>query len=170
MPLKQSVKLVLAMSIFCLSACSQYDIKVNEQLVYSPKKVLTDFKVADSNLQSCLDQTIKDQHITQASDLTQLICTDAGITQLAGLERFSQLQFLSLRSNNIESLDGLASLSEIRELNAADNDLRDASGILSLLNLERVDLSGNSQLECRELEQLLGFTQVEVLAPEHCVK
>jgi len=164
--LKNSLFLVLC-TLF-LSACSQYDIKVNEQLIYGAKKTFTDFKVSDPNLQTCIDQTLKDQSATSASSLTRLACTNAGITDLKGLRVFSQLQHLSLHNNHIASLSELATLSELRELNVADNALIDASGILSLLKLEKVDLRNNPALECRELVQLQSFTQVEVLRPKQC--
>lgn len=160
--------LFLALSTLFLSGCSQYDIKVNEQLIYTPKKVFTDFKVSDPNLQTCIDQTLKDQGATSASALTWLVCTDAGITELKGLRTFPQLQLLSLHSNRISSLSELATLSELKELNLADNAVVNASGILSLLKLEKLDLRGNPALECRELTQLQRFTQVEVISPKHC--
>jgi len=160
--------LLLVLSTIFLSACSQYDIKVNEQLVYAAKKTFTDFKVTDPNLQTCIDQTLKDQNATSASSLTRLACTNAGIIDLKGLRAFPQLQHLSLHSNRIASLSELATLSELKELNAADNALIDASGILSLLKLEKVDLRNNPALECRELIQLQSFTQVELLSPKQC--
>ena len=165
-PLKSS--LFLALGTLFLSGCSQYDIKVNEQLIYSPKKIFVDFEVSDPNLQTCIDQTLKDQNATSASALTRLACTDAGITELKGLRAFPQLQFLSLHSNLITSLAEIATLSELKELNVADNAVINASGILSLLKLEKVDLRGNPALECRELTQLQRFTQVEVFSPKQC--
>jgi len=163
-----SHSLFLVLSTLFLSACSQYDIKVNEQLIYAAETPFTDFKVTDPNLQTCIDQTLKDQSATSASSLTRLACTNAGITNLEGLRTFPQLQHLSLHSNHITSLSELATLSELRELNVADNALKDASGILSLLKLEKVDLRNNPTLECRELIQLQSFTQVEVLSPKQC--
>jgi len=160
--------LFLVLSTLFLSSCSQYDIKVNEQLIYAAEKPFTDFKVTDPNLQTCIDQTLKDQNATSAASLTRLACTNAGITNLEGLRVFPQLQHLSLHSNHITSLSELATLSELRELNVADNSLKDASGILSLLKLEKVDLRNNPTLECRELTQLQSFTQVEVLSPKQC--
>ncbi len=167
-PIPQGFSLILA-TILLLAGCTQYDIKVNERLVYSPDKLFTDFRVSDPALQNCLDQSIKDQSIMKASSLSRLSCSNAGIRELEGIKVFSQLKEVNLRGNKLESIQALASLSELRLLLLSDNQLQEANALLNLLKLEEVSLSGNPDLRCRELDQFAEVSEAKLARPSHCV-
>jgi len=151
-----------------LNACGSYDITVNERLVYNAESLFTDYTVEDARLQTCIDQTIKDQGITSAAQLARLSCSDAGISQLKGIGTFSRLSALNLRNNHLTSIAELGTLSELRELIVAENQLKEASAILTLLKLEQVDLRANPKLHCRELKQFVSYSSAHIQAPNHC--
>ncbi|MGK2913976.1 MAG: leucine-rich repeat domain-containing protein [Porticoccaceae bacterium] len=128
-----------------LGGCDRYIFTVNEQPVYKPPTLFTDYRIVDAALRGCVEQTIADQKISRAGDLTHLICTHAEIGNLEGLEIFSALA----------------------NLNLADNDLNGIQPLLMLPNLATVDLSNNDHLDCKDAKTLAD--QVDsVRLPKHC--
>lgn len=153
---------------FLLAACSQYTVTLNETPIYTPPTLFTDFSTPDPNLRACLDQTIKDKGITDPSQLKQLVCTHAGIKDLEGLGRFTQLEAIDLSHNELITLAPLAPLSQLSQLLLEDNQLADASVLLNLPRLEKLDLRDNRQLACADLSQLSEISQAVILLPGQC--
>ncbi len=152
-----------------LSACSKYDFRVNDAVIYEPATVFSDFALADKNLHACVAQTILDQNITGREQLNRLVCTSAGIRSLIGLATFTQLQQLNLNSNQLQTLNGIAALSKLQVLDVSDNQLIDASALLSLLSLQRLNIEDNSALSCNDLNQLSQHSQAELKLPNQCI-
>lgn len=159
--------------LLALSACSSYQVSVNDNLVYTPLPLFDEYTLNDSALENCVRQTIEDKKITGARQLTRLSCTHAGISDLSGLEKFADLQELNLADNNLQSIAPLARLGKLQWVLLRNNQLRDASPLLSLLKLENLDLSGNEDLPCDDLAQLhtaAAENQGSITPPEHCVQ
>ena len=152
-----------------LTACSKYDFRVNDAVIYDPAALFSDFALADKNLHSCVAQTILDQNITSREQLSRLICTSAGIKSLTGLATFTQLQQLNLNSNQLQTLNGIAVLSKLEVLDVSENQLIDASALLSLLSLQRLNIEDNSALSCDDLNQLMQHSQAELKLPKQCI-
>ena len=117
---------------FFIAGCAGYSFDINENEVYTPAPIYTEFSLADAGLQRCIDQTIKDQRITSAQDLTTLKCSFSGVNSLQGISIFSRIEQLGLKGNNIEKIDELLQLTHLRYL----------------------DLTGNPVADCRTLVQL----------------
>lgn len=131
-----------------------YAVSVNERVVYTPASLFTDYKLADTLLHKCVEQSVIDQQVTQASGLKQLNCSNAGIQSLAGLEIFTGIEALNLTSNDLIDVKALASLSQLKIVLLSNNRLQSAAPLLSLLKLEQLDVSENPALTCNDLTQL----------------
>jgi Leucine-rich repeat (LRR) protein len=107
--------------LMSLGGCARYQVTLNEQPLYSPPPLYSQFEVADEALKNCLHQTIADKHITHANQLTQLVCRHAGIKSIQGLEGFDALEELDLSHNTLRDVKPLQSFSKLRLLKINDN-------------------------------------------------
>jgi len=147
--------LLTAISILtCLKACNKYSVTLNDQSIYQPQPLFNDYQISDPHLHACVAQTISDKAITAAIQLQRLICTNAGIKDLVGLEVFSQLQELNFNDNALNNLKGIDRLSKLTRLSLKNNQLGHASELLLLQNLIYLDITRNPQLDCNNLQQL----------------
>jgi len=110
-----------SLSLLLLAACGSYDFTVNEKVIYTPDPLFTDFDVPDKALRECIRRAINDAKATSANEVSSLNCARAGIETLAGLSTFTELEQLTLSSNNIVDISELATLSVLQELYLDDN-------------------------------------------------
>lgn len=173
-PIKSNISLgVLSLAIASLMSCKNYSLSVNDNLVYTPPSLLTQFSIADERLRTCVEQTILDKHITKAEDLKQLNCSNAGIASLVGLETFTAIEQLNLSENNLTAVAQLSHLTRLSQLSLRKNNLTSAEPLLHLLHLRVLDVSENKNLACGDLYQLISnFNKGELTAtlPEQCAK
>ena len=153
--------------ITLLSGCSRYSVSINDNTVYSPPGIFTDFSLSDKNLQDCIDDTIADEHLTKPEQLARLFCTNRAIYSLEGLEIFDGIQYLGLADNQLKSITELASLTDLEQVNLSGNSIVDAAPLVRLQQLNYVDFTNNPALDCSSLQKLLT-KGVEVEAPDHC--
>lgn len=158
----------LAGAALLLCACSNYEVRFNDRIVYTPAPLFADYDTADAALADCLAQAIADQKAVQAGDLKALNCSRAGIRSLNGLATFDGLEYLDLSHNRLDAVAELASLPALLEVDLAFNDLVDVSALSGLSWLERVDLRGNARLSCGPARRLAGHLPRGALLPEHC--
>lgn len=158
---------IMFLFITLLSGCSRYSVSINENTVYSPPGIFTDFSLPDKNLQDCIDDTIADELLTKPEQLVRLFCTNRAIYSLEGLEIFDGIQYLGLADNQLKSIAGLASLAELEQVNLAGNPIVDAAPLLQLQQLNYVDFTNNPVLDCSSLQRLLS-KGVKVETPDHC--
>lgn len=140
-----SVKRATLFICLLLSACSSYEFYLNEQAIYTPPKLFTDYHIPDASLEACIKQTIHEKKITQAKGLQMLNCSSAGITSLEGLQIFKALERLNLANNSLRSVKGLAQLPQLKELK----------------------LDKNPELNCADKD--LIATAVTLTLPAHCL-
>lgn len=163
-------KILLLISVISSSACN-YSVSVNDNVVYTPEPLFSDYQIADGNLRRCVEQTIVDKKITRAPQLTFLNCSNAGITNLAGLERFNALKELNLASNRLQNVRPLSQLTDLNILILRENQLNDIVPLLSLLKLVQLDLEQNPDLECTDVNQLAANMKeagTEMRKPAQC--
>lgn len=136
-------------TIACLTGCEGYTYTLNEQPIFStPETTLfSDYSLSDSSLQSCTEQAILDYSVAHPSQLTQLNCSNAGISNLDGLEIFSGLTHINLNGNK---------LTEIKP-------------ILRLSKLQVITLEANNHLDCSQGIQLTKKFKGSVKLPSHCL-
>jgi len=134
--------------VICLSLanCSRYSFRLNDNLLYTPPQVYLVDHVADVSLRNCIQQHIEDQGLKAPEQLQQLICSNAGISNLEGLDRFSRIQQLDL----------------------GDNQLNEVSTLFMLANLEYIDLSGNDLIGCEEVNRLKSLVNNSSRFPQEC--
>lgn len=148
--------------------CGNYDLRVNEKVVYTPRPLLTGFTVADPALRACIEQAIVDQQVTRTNELLVLSCSDAQVSDLQGLEVFTGLRQLDLSANQVADLTALATLSSVENLDLSDNAVIDPVPLYELLSLRLLDLSGNPQLKCPGRNALFQLEQL--MLPAHCTR
>ena len=148
--------------------CGNYDLRVNEKVVYTPRPLLTGFTVVDPALRACIEQAIVDQQVTRTNELLFLSCSDAQVSDVQGLEVFTGLRQLDLSANQVADLTALATLSSVENLDLSDNAVIDPVPLYELLSLRLLDISGNPQLQCPGRNALFQLEQL--MLPAHCTR
>ena len=157
---------LICITLSVLAGCEQYDFSVNERVVYSPRPLLTDFRIDDPALRGCLEQAINDNKISSMGELQTLDCSGAGVRSVAGLGSFSSLSWLNLGGNAISDIRELAVLLELRSVMLDDNQIEDAGPLYRLPELAVVNLDGNSALRCPGSGSWISLERLTL--PRHC--
>ena len=113
----------------------------------------------DPNLRQAVREKLK---IADGSPLTiadmkhfyDLVSINAGITNMQGLEHATNLQWLTLGSNEIQDLSPLASLPRLKGLWIYRNPISDIRPLEGLMNLEVLDVAACQLSDIRPLEKL----------------
>ena len=157
---------LICLFVLLPTACNSYDFTINDRVVYTPDPLFTDFSVPDKALRECLREAINDQKATSASALASLSCSDAGIETLAGLSTFTELEQVTLSSNNIVDISELGTLTVLQVLYLDNNQIIEAVPLYQLPTLRLVDLSSNPHLLCPNSGSLMRVEDVTL--PSHC--
>ena len=131
-----------------LTSCKDYTYTLNEQPIFTSPELFSNYDISDTSLKSCTEQAIFDQNVTRANQLTHLNCSNAGISELKGLEIFTSLTHINLSGNKLVQVKPLLFLSQ----------------------LQMVALETNKHLDCRDGRQLTNQVNGSVKLPAHCSK
>ncbi len=93
--------------------------------------------------------------------LTSLDISNAGVTDLSGLEYATNLQYLVALNNQISDLSPLIGLSSLQELTLQKNNITDVSDLSGLTNLTKLTIGDNP---ISSLTPLAGLTKLRVLS------
>lgn len=99
------------------------------------------------------------------SDLEGVTSLDASgrdITDLTGVEHFSNLAALDLSLNQIRDISPLSSLANLTELYLGFNQISDISALYCLTNLSLLDLSANKISDTSALSNLANLAVLEL--------
>lgn len=128
----------------------------------------------DAALQSAVADylNITDHKITksEAQEVTRLVLSGKGksdnsvISDLTGLEAFTNLEELSLEENRISDISPLASLTGLKILHLESNYINDLSPIAGLTELEKLDLYQNAVSDISVVENMTHLTMLDVRA------
>ncbi len=141
------MKILLSIiAILAITACERYQVTINEREIYAPTALFSDYQIDDPALRTCVAQAITDRDISNPQDLKYLNCAYAGITNLAGLERFTKLE----------------------TINFSNNRLLDLKPLMFFGDLKRLDLRENTGLSCKDLLSLEELLANQLLRPERC--
>ena len=100
---------------------------------------------------------------TNLNTLTYLFASNAGITDLTGLEYATGLWDLYLPRNQVSDISRLASLTRLVNLDLDGNQVSDISPLASLTRLETLDLSKNPISNFAPLAGLTALTSLNLL-------
>ena len=156
----------LALVCILLAGCGNYDITVNDHVIYGAPTIFLDFDLPDDALQTCVSQQIIDLRLTSPEALADLNCSNAGIESLEGLELFANIERLKLSSNRIRNLMALSQLTNLQELWLDDNVIIDPVPLGSLIHLRLLNLAANASMQCPK-NGLLDYVGTLTL-PAHC--
>jgi len=154
-----------------IAGCKNYSVSLNDNVVYTPPSLFKDFAITDSNLRACVEQTIIDNRISKAEELKQLNCSHAGITSLAGLEKFYSIEQLNLSENTLQSITQLSNFTQLKVLILRKNNLTNAEPLLGMLALHELDISNNPKLSCGDIKQFArnaAQRNLKLTLPEQC--
>lgn len=154
-----------------LSGCKNYSISLNDNTLYTPAGIYKDFQIADAALRDCVTQTLFDEKITRAEDLTRLNCSNAGVKSLEGLGKFFALTEINLSENALVNIDELGKLGRLEILLLNKNAIQSTAPLLTLLHLRKLDLSSNPIQDCDNLQQIkknLAYNKTEFILEGVC--
>ncbi len=161
---------LILLALLATSSCQKYSVSLNDRVIYTPPGLFSDYEITDPKLAQCMLQTIVDLNATSIVQITRLNCSSAGISSLAGLEKFYALTQLNLADNDLRTAPQLAQLARLEVLILNDNPLTDPTPLLSLINLKQLRLNPAPAIDCSQLQQLRHALdgQAQVDWPEQC--
>lgn len=165
---KQAIRRFLELStlvtiILSISGCQNYSLSVNDNEIYTPPILFSDYTIDDPSLSFCIKKTIQEQGVTIAEDLEILICAEKGIISLSGIEQFPSLKTLGISNNSVTDIADLALIKQLEKVDLSNNNIISAKPLMHFQHLMTIDLRGNNQLVCIKLP-----ASSETLMPQHC--
>jgi len=122
----------LILSLLLITGCDRYAVTLNQQQIYTPKVIYSGYQIADPALADCVKLTLVEAKITQPEQLEILNCSFAGITDLSGIELFSQIKTINLNSNQLTDIKALLFLGELRQVNLSENPSLNCNDVAAL--------------------------------------
>ncbi|MEX0619287.1 MAG: leucine-rich repeat domain-containing protein [Pseudohongiellaceae bacterium] len=165
--MKPAVFLLIALALSVSGCGRQYSVSINNRPVYDPAGTLNDVRVADADLQGCINFMASRMN-TSSGQLTVLSCPNSNVQDLSGIEQLSLLRFLDLGNNNITSIEPVTALPRLSVLNVEDNPINDITLLATLPGLTSVNLSGVTGLRCSHLDQLQDKLGNNLIRPVSC--
>ncbi len=95
-------------------------------------------------------------------EITDLYANNSGITDLTGLQYFTNLKTLYLGRNNLKKITPLAKLTNLTYLDLRSCGLNDVTSLKSLTSLTFLDVASNSIQDFSPLGQLTNLTSLYV--------
>jgi len=158
-----SKRVLVFVSALALGACASYEVSLNDQVLYTPPPLFSDYRIADPALKECVASTIRELKITDANALESLFCPDGNIQSLAGLEQFQAIKKLGLSRNKVNSLDIIGLLKNLEQVDLSFNHISKIEDLEVIKNLSYLNLKGNPIISCGSLE-----SGPSLLLPEGC--
>lgn len=123
---------------------------------------------ADSGLEQAVRNAIRNKSASQPVykkeilRITSLNASGRGITDLKGLEGFTNLEYLNLDNNALitSGLTPIQRLTNLRHLDLEDNAIEQITAVQSLVNLTYLDISGN---QIKDFAPLKNLTRLRTL-------
>ena len=141
---------------------------MNDNILYLPSGNIVEEVVEDPGLQGCINSYLYSNPDSTLESISQLSCTESGITSLIGLNKIPNLTLLDVSDNKITDLSPVVYLENLRILRIANNSIRNINTLINLNLLEIIDLSGNSSIPCRQLDQLEARLYSSLHRPLSC--
>jgi hypothetical protein len=167
--LMKLTKAFLITSYLAISACSNYRVVLNDNVLYSPNGASPQpGLLADANFQGCLNQYFSTSGNSDAKEVTLLACPSAGIQSLAGISALINLEQLELSDNAVSDLTPLLNLKKLRVLSLRNNRVSNINALMSLPILRFIALQGNNLISCKQLEEMEKKIGNSLNRPSQC--
>ena len=131
------------------------------------KRQSTIVEIANPKIEKSIREELKKPtgNLTKADleKVTMLILYGIQLTDVKGLEKFTQLEGLLLNANQLTSVKGLEKLTKLEELFLSANQLTDVKGLENLTKLKRLYLASNQLTSVKGLEKLVHLTELRLL-------
>ena len=108
------------------------------------------------------DTNILCYHLNSNNEIIGLYLSCSEITEITGLEKFTQLKELDLSQNQIVEIKGLENLLQLEKLDLCYNQIKKIEGLEKLTNLQRLWLHGNLISKIEGLEKLTNLIQLHL--------
>jgi len=120
---------------------------------------------ADDNLKGCVAKMLaieQDQKIDaeSLSGIDILDCKNSSISNLGGIERLENLEWVFFQGNQIEDLSPMASLAKLERIYLQENKIINIAPLANLNNLELLSLRGN---KVSDISPLSGLKKLATL-------
>ena len=156
-------------SLTFFSACTQpIAISINNRAVYDPKGRLLENETLDADLQGCINLSLRQQNLSNPSEITTLSCANSEIQNLDNIGLLSRLRFLDVSGNQITNITPLEALPELSGINLANNQIVEIGPLFNLPSLTNVLLEGNSAIPCTQLRTLEQKLERTFSLPSRC--
>ena len=109
----------------------------------------------DAALRGALEIPVGSIRVADLERLTTFNAADSGISNIAGLNRATNLESLYLDGNAIVDVSPLSPIRSLRALNLRDNQIGSIAPLKNLVALEELDLGINNITDIRPLASLL---------------
>ena len=120
--------------------------------------------IPDANLKKAilkqLGKSSGEVTVGEAKKVKGINAETQGISNLKGLEYFTQLKLLLLDSNSISDISALEGLTQLTTLYLGSNKISDISALKGLTSLKNLDLHGNN---INDVSMLGGLTNLDYL-------
>ncbi|WP_042358356.1 DUF2252 family protein [Geomicrobium sp. JCM 19055] len=147
-------------SVFLLVGLSTTDLADAEEL--NLKEAIPDEALRDA-IKASLET---EESIIDEATLEQLVELDGargqGIADLTGLEYFTNLEDIELRSNEITDLGPLQQLDNLESIDLRQNHIRDLAALEGLTGLLNLDLRGNAVSDLSALKSLVHLETLDL--------
>jgi putative cell wall-binding protein len=114
-------------------------------------------KLITTRLSKTADRAI---YKSDVLDITDLYVNNSGITDISGLEYFTNLKSLYLGRNKITKLNRLAKLTNLTHLDLRNCNIDDISPLKGLTSLTFLDIASNNIRDFSPLDQLTSLTSL----------
>lgn len=95
-------------------------------------------------------------------NIRELDLSNAGISNIAGLENFTALTTLQLSKNNINNISNLSSLTNMKTLNLSNNVINNIDPISSLTGITNLNVSSNKITDITGISNLSNLQTLDV--------
>lgn len=139
-------------------------------LIRSPSYSIDAMSFNDPQIASCIKATAKQLQLTNSNELTQLNCRLSSTVNLDDLQKFKQLQTVSLMGGKLTDLSPLSSLAQLEILNLERNQITkfgDFSRLSANLMLSNIDTQDWQALALSQASSIsiMNITDCSRLAP-----
>lgn len=156
-------------SLTFLAACTQpIAISINNRAVYDPQGRFLENETLDADLQGCINLSLRQQNLSNPSEITALSCANSEIQTLDNIGLLSRLRFLDVSGNQITNITPLEALPELSGINLANNQIVEIGPLFNLPSLTSVLLEGNNAIPCTQLRSLKQKLERTFGLPSRC--